>query len=95
MAKTMSEISATPSSPGFPTRTTGTGLFWSANAAPPPMITLHASPTSCVPAGIVSVLVTRYVPASTKMTLQPENCDCGVSQDLGQGERGRGGGVPD
>lgn len=85
VAKIMSEISVTPSSPGFPTRTTGIGLFWSANAFPPPMITLHASPTSCVPAGMVSVFVTRYVPASKKMILQPENCDCGVSHGQCEG----------
>ena len=34
----------------------------------------QASPTICVPAGIVIVFDTTYTPASKKMILQPEYC---------------------
>lgn len=74
VANKMSVISTIPSEPGSPTRTITVGLVWSENAAPPPMMTLHASPTICVPAGMVRVPVMKYVPASKKIILHPENC---------------------
>lgn len=70
----ISVISKTPCDPVAPTLKTGVGLAWLANAAPFAASTVHASPTICVPAGIVIVLVITYTPASKKIILQPENC---------------------
>jgi hypothetical protein len=44
----------TPLSPSAPTWTATFGLAWSLKAGPPAMITLHASPTTRVPTGILT-----------------------------------------
>lgn len=67
----MSVISTTPWELAAPTLTTGCGLFMSLNAEPVPIMTDQASPTICVPAGIVMVEETRYVPWSKNMILHP------------------------
>lgn len=72
VTKIMSEISTIPLDPDSPTFTTTVGLDASWNALPLPAMTVQASPTICVPAGIVKVEVTTYVPASKKMILHPE-----------------------
>jgi hypothetical protein len=83
----ISDISTTPFDPTSPTLTTTWGLVGSENAEPLPeimlvvvslqifnylpAITVQASPTIWVPAGMVIVEVTTYVPASKKMILHP------------------------
>ena len=71
VVKRISVISTMPSELGSPTRTTGRGQSTSWKKEPVPAIADQASPTIIVPAGMVNVDVTTYVPASKKMIAQP------------------------